>query len=176
MPKLKRHSSGQKRHHRRAAIQRRRESGVSSAVLGSFHQGNEVFGNTGGSQCSCMALMAVLNAHVLSPSLWNSQVMDNVLKAGDKLYSEIRGHHDFLTVNELPRNVRHNGNTFELQYHESYCGIFGRHTTELPVYALDDAINAAQGVSRWNFVLMGTMSHSYIPCEITTDTKIASVS
>ena len=53
---------------------------------GSFHQGNEKFGQTAGKQCTCNALFSIAFSNIKNQGNWDYIDVNYVLEHGDKLY------------------------------------------------------------------------------------------
>ena len=62
---------------------------ILKAVQGSFHQGNEKFGETAGMQCTCCSLFSIAFTLVKNPSCWDSKDLDFVVEKGDKTYKSL---------------------------------------------------------------------------------------
>ena len=73
-----------------------------SSVIATFHQGNEKFGETRGTQCSCISLFAIVFSAFKNVAYFNSNDLEYILEQGDALYKTI-GSHDFLSCPDLPR-------------------------------------------------------------------------
>ena len=52
---------------------------------GSFHQGNEKFGQTAGKQCMCNALFSIAFSNIKNQGNWDCIDVNYVLEHGDKL-------------------------------------------------------------------------------------------
>ena len=81
---------------------------ISKIVLGSFNQGNELFGETAGTQCACNVLYAIFWSYFRSVSIWKKPDLDKILIEGDKVYKSLNTH-SYLNVDELPRFIETNG-------------------------------------------------------------------
>ena len=76
-------------------------------VKGSFHQGNtSIFSaNSVGKQCVPNCAIAALYTSIVPLYKWTSDILDNILKCGDKLYNDINSGHDFLQVHEIGKQI-----------------------------------------------------------------------
>ena len=77
---------------------------ILKVVLGTFHQSDTKFGNTAGTQCSCISLYAICFSVIKNISIWKSYDLDYILVNGDSLYKllAIRG---LLSAGDLPQYV-----------------------------------------------------------------------
>ena len=71
---------------------------------GSFHQGNEQFGQTAGKQCTCNALFSIVFSNIKNQGNWDFIDINYVLEHGDKLYKESNTDL-YLMFNDLPREI-----------------------------------------------------------------------
>lgn len=137
-------------------------SNVVNVVQGSFHQaGEQLSPENWGSQCTCMALQALLTLHVKSPALWTTADMNTILREGDQLYSMYRGDRQFMFINELPTTVEYSDHTYTMNYNGAVFGTLGTSITDDLSYTLRDAIVSAQRVSPFNFFVTGNNNDSY---------------
>ena len=76
---------------------------IEHVVKGSFHQGDtSVFSpNSVGHQCVPNCVIAALCNSVVPMSRWSSDLLDNMLQHGDKLYSSIKKTTNLLQVNDI---------------------------------------------------------------------------
>jgi hypothetical protein len=58
---------------------------ILKSVLGSFHQGNDQFGETAGRQCVCNALFSIYWSNVVSVPYWNKIDLNQILIQGDSI-------------------------------------------------------------------------------------------
>ena len=83
---------------------------IRCTAKGTFHQSSSRFKTfSRGSQCVPNAAVALIRASYSSPRNWTSEDIDEVLTAGDLLYTEIRHQqniqHNYLLVTELPSTI-----------------------------------------------------------------------
>ena len=76
---------------------------ATKVTQGSFHQGNEKFGDTAGKQCACCSLFSVAFTLIKSPGHWDCKDLDFILENGDCIYKELNTN-IFLMFDELPRH------------------------------------------------------------------------
>ena len=76
-------------------------------VKRSFHQGNtSIFSaNSVGKQCVPNCAIAALYTSIVPLYKWTSDILDNILKCGDKLYNDINSGNDFLQVHEIGKEI-----------------------------------------------------------------------
>ncbi|XP_026162193.1 uncharacterized protein LOC113130095 [Mastacembelus armatus] len=100
---------------------------VPSSVRGSFHQGARFF-RYRGVQCMAIALVALAKHTVSSVFCWKQNDLDKVLLLGDELYTglrkhgKIRGGHKYLSVTNLPKGQKINGQQFDFEYGNCVSG------------------------------------------------------
>ena len=83
---------------------------VSKVVLGSFNQANiDLFGETAGTQCSCNALYACFWTYMRPICEWETTDLDFVLVNGDKIYKSLNARERYLSFEDLPRSIQHDG-------------------------------------------------------------------
>lgn len=87
-----------------------------SIMAGNFHQGNiTVFhSDTAGKQCVANCLVSLTQAKTKAMSSWNQSDLDNILLTGDCIYRELRRTHDFLLLDDIPKEVMVNGKNWEV--------------------------------------------------------------
>ena len=93
-------------------------------VKGSFHQGNtSIFSsNSVGKQCVPNCATATLYTSIIPLYRWTSDILDNILKCGDKLYNDIHSGNDFLQVHEICKEIRIHNNLYAFQIRHEYFG------------------------------------------------------
>ena len=93
-------------------------------VKGSFHQGNtSIFSsNSVGKQCVPNCATAALYTSIIPLYRWTSDILDNILKCGDKLYNDIHSGNDFLQVHEICKEIRIHHNLYAFQIRHEYFG------------------------------------------------------
>ena len=93
-------------------------------VKGSFHQGNtSIFSsNSVGKQCVPNCATAALYTSIILLYRWTSDILDNILKCGDKLYNDIHSGNDFLQVHEICKEIRIRHNLYAFQIRHEYFG------------------------------------------------------
>ena len=62
---------------------------VDKVVLGTFHQGDQRFGETVGVQCACNSLYALWWSEIRQVSIWKPGDFDHILFEGDILYKSL---------------------------------------------------------------------------------------
>ena len=62
---------------------------VDKVVLGTFHQGDQRFGETVGVQCACNSLYALCWSEIRQVSIWKPGDFDHILFEGDILYKSL---------------------------------------------------------------------------------------
>ena len=58
---------------------------IEKAVHGSYHRGDQPFGNTEGVQCACNSLYALCWSQIKIVNSWNTTDLDHILTERDKL-------------------------------------------------------------------------------------------
>ena len=103
---------------------------VTSLVKGCFHQGNtSLFSlNSAGKQCVPNCAIAALYTSIIPLYRWTSNILDNILISGDKLYNSIDSNHDFLQVNELGEEIVLHNNKYTFQIADEYFGQIDKHS------------------------------------------------
>ena len=93
-------------------------------VKGSFHQGNTSISssNSVGKQCVLNCATAALYTSIIPLYRWTSDILDNILKCGDKLYNDIHSGNDFLQVHEICKEIRIHNNLYAFQIRHEYFG------------------------------------------------------
>ena len=93
-------------------------------VKGSFHQVNtSIFSsNSVGKQCVPNCATAALYTSIIPLYRWTSDILDNILKCGDKLYNDIHSGNDFLQVHEICKEIRIHHNLYAFQIRHEYFG------------------------------------------------------
>ena len=105
---------------------------------GSFHQGNEQFGQTAGKQCTCNALFSIVFSNIKNQGNWDFIDINYVLEHGDKLYKESNTDL-YLMFNDLPREIELMGLQFYIQYLDHKVGVLN--CNSLPGTILDRDLN-----------------------------------
>ena len=62
---------------------------IQRVIRDSFHQGDQRFGQTSGTQCMCIALYSVGYSIIKKVCYWSTWDMDNILTAGNSLHSSL---------------------------------------------------------------------------------------
>ena len=88
---------------------------IDKCVQGSYHQGDQRFGETAGTQCACNSLFALLWSKVKQVYTWNRTDLDKILVEGDLLYKSLNTL-DLLSVDDLPRTVQVSGNEIAVEF------------------------------------------------------------
>ncbi len=61
----------------------------SKVTQGTFHQGNAMFSETAGRQCSCCYLVAICFSLIKGPAQWDKIDLDIIIKKWDEVYKSI---------------------------------------------------------------------------------------
>jgi len=85
---------------------------------GSFHQGDERFGESAGKQCTCCSLYSIAFSRVKNPGNWDIFDLDYVLEQGDKIYKGLNKD-NYLMFSELPREIHIFETTMNLEFLET---------------------------------------------------------
>ena len=93
-------------------------------VKGSFHQGDtSVFSRKSvGKQCVPNCASAALYTSIIPLYRWTSDILDKILKCGDKLYNDIYAGNDFLQLHEIGEEIRMYNNLYAFQIRHEYFG------------------------------------------------------
>ena len=75
---------------------------IKELIRGLFHQGNQRFGQTAGTQYMSNSLYSVGYAIIKKVRYWRTWDMDYILTAGSSLYSSLGFRSQLLSVDELP--------------------------------------------------------------------------
>ena len=78
---------------------------IQRVIRGSFHQRDQKFGQTAGTQCMCNALYSVGYSIMKKVCYWSSWDMDYILTAGNSIYSSLGFRLQLLSVDELPDSI-----------------------------------------------------------------------
>ncbi|CAC5359000.1 unnamed protein product [Mytilus coruscus] len=98
-------------------------------VQGSFHQGDERFGNNSGKQCVANCLLALANSKLKKLKDWNQMYLDKVLNGGNKIYSRIHGDNIHLLVSDLPGMIEMSGKLLKISRKESITAVINNYGT-----------------------------------------------
>ena len=74
---------------------------IVNGVKGTFHQGDNIFGNTAGRQCACNALFSIFWSNICPISRWEKPDLDKILTEGDRLYKSLNTN-NYLSAHDLP--------------------------------------------------------------------------
>ena len=74
---------------------------IIKSVQGDFHQADNKFGDTGGSQCGINSLVAICFSTIKKISSWNNLHLNFVLENGDSIYKN-EGYVGYITFQEMP--------------------------------------------------------------------------
>ena len=93
-------------------------------VKGSFHQGDtSIFSrNSVGKQCVPNCAIAALYTSIIPLYRWTSDILDKILKCGDKLYNDIYAGNDFLQVHDIGEEICMFNNLYAFQIRHEYFG------------------------------------------------------
>ena len=78
---------------------------IQRVIRGSFHQGDQIFGQTAGTQCMCNALHSFGYSIIENVCYWSTWDMDYILTAGNSLYSSLGFRSQLLSIDELPDSI-----------------------------------------------------------------------
>ena len=101
---------------------------------GSFHQGNEKFGQTAGKQCTFF----IAFSNIKNQGNWDCIDVNYVLEHGDKLYKGLNTDL-YLMLTNLPCEIEIMGMQFTIQYLDHKVGVFN--CNSLPGTILDRNMN-----------------------------------
>ena len=104
---------------------------IKKAVLGSFHEGNQMFGETAGIQCTSNAFLAICFSAVKNVSVWKPFDLDYILYHGDNLMKSLEAFQP-LAVDELPLSVNIEGCCIKVRKLMLYNDVF--HDIDLFLY------------------------------------------
>ncbi|XP_013402374.1 uncharacterized protein LOC106168004 isoform X2 [Lingula anatina] len=164
MPRKGKQSTTQMLAKKRESMRTLRQSRytIMSVVQGRIHQGSDIFLDaTAGSQCTCMALMALVYNEVKNVREWNADDIETILYAGDVVYRRNRGSQTFLLIKELPSRIEYNDTTYTINTQESLNGSLNLLETQVPFYTLEEAIDIAYTQTGIFFFLMGSEHLSF---------------
>ena len=77
---------------------------IVKTIQASFHQVDDKFGETKGTQCSCISLFGICFSRFTLAHRWNNQDLEHVIEQGDQLYKSLNCF-SFLSGAELPKQV-----------------------------------------------------------------------
>ncbi|XP_035985724.1 uncharacterized protein LOC118559104 [Fundulus heteroclitus] len=97
---------------------------------GSFHQGHDYFGSNKSKQCATNSTTAIMTNAIHNARTWSTSDIDGLLINGDKMYTFMKQHDmisdvngsGYVFVRELPTKYTLDGNTFTLQYLDTFTG------------------------------------------------------
>ena len=98
---------------------------IQKAVLGSFHQGHEKFGDTAGIQCACNALFAICFSVIKKVTIWKIWDLDYILEQGDALFKKVNISRA-LSIDELPQQVLIGNVIVDIEMLGNFYGILGQ--------------------------------------------------
>ena len=78
---------------------------IQRVIRRSFHQGDQRFEQTAGTQCMCNALYSVGYSIIKKVHYWSTWDMGYMLTAGNSLYSSLGFTSQLLSVDELPDSI-----------------------------------------------------------------------
>ena len=78
---------------------------VCKVVQGTFHQGDQKFGDAAGTQCMRNSLFAICFSTIKNPRYWKPDDLNHILDFGSVLYSGLGHSGVLLTVNNLPNTL-----------------------------------------------------------------------
>ena len=87
-----------------------------NAIHGSYHQGDQRFGNTAGVQCACNFLYALCWSQIKNVISRNTPDLDYITER-DKLYKTLNTF-DMLSVDDLPRCVKMYDQNVQIEFLE----------------------------------------------------------
>ena len=83
---------------------------IEKAIHGSYHQGDQRFGNTVGFQFACASLYSLCNSQIRKVNWRNILNLDHILSKGDKLYKTLN------TLDMLQLTIYHVLSKFKLNF------------------------------------------------------------
>ena len=98
---------------------------MEKVVAGSFHQGNEKFGNLVDRQCCATSLYGLTFSTIKDVKHWTRDTLDSVVEHGTSLYDEI-GKYEFLAVEDLPSVVEIFDEPINVEFKFNSHGILSR--------------------------------------------------
>ena len=90
---------------------------IEKVIYGSYHKGDQRFGNTAGVQCACNSLYALCWSQIKKVNSWNTSDLDHILTKGDKFYKTLNTF-DMLSVEDLPRFVKMYDQNVQIEFLE----------------------------------------------------------
>ena len=123
-------------------------------IFADFSQGNtKQFRQNAGKQCLAMSLTAIIYSHIINVSTWDSSLLNDILCAGNNLYSFISNsvNKTYLLLPDVPEMVSVFDNIYYLQYGDALAGDLLMATTTLPYYSLENAFNNLFGETQLNY-------------------------
>jgi hypothetical protein len=113
-------------------------------ICADFSQGNtKKFRQNAGKQCLAMSLTAIIYNHITNANEWDSTVLNDILCAGNNLYSFISNSvkKSYLLLTDVPEMVSVFDGIYCMQYGEPFAGDLFMANTALPYYSIDNALN-----------------------------------
>ena len=147
-------------------------------LYGTFHQGDELqfFNYSRGRQCVTNSVSAIALSKICPIKEWTAEYLDQILKAGDVLYQQVRPR-EFFDQHPLDNEL------LELQDLPVECDIFNRHFEIHNNGSIDCCINVAEikkclcqmSQHPWDheaIIIMGDQYGAYASCLIQYSEKI----
>jgi len=72
---------------------------IIKAIQGTFHQGDNKFGESVGKQCTCCSLFSIVFTVLKHPGNWNSHDLDFIVEKGDEIYKSLN-QNDYLLLTD----------------------------------------------------------------------------
>ncbi|XP_069122503.1 uncharacterized protein [Argopecten irradians] len=120
------------------------------SVQGNFHQGHPRFLDNAGKQCVMNSLAALVYSKEKPISTWMSPDLDLILFQGDEVYGFLQEsstmHHEYVSINEIPRELECYGKNYQFEFQEPLEGTLGHTGQDLDVLlfvTLNEALHAA---------------------------------
>ena len=101
-------------------------------VAGSFHQGNQKFGNLVGRQCCAISLYGLALSTIKDVKRWTRDTLDSVMEHGTALYDKI-GKYEFLAVEDLPSVVEIFDEPINVKFKFNSHGILSRENRNMDI-------------------------------------------
>ena len=94
------------------------------AVLGSFHQGHEKFGETRGIQCMMNSLISICYSLIKKLSCWKFWDLDAILNFGNESFQKL-GLLRSIELSELPTTITLLDRDIGISFLQRYYGLLG---------------------------------------------------
>ena len=126
-------------------------------ISADFSQGNiRKFRENAGKQCVEMCFSAVLHSHLKNINEWDSTYLNDILYAGNVLYSHVRNsvNKSFLLLCDIPNTISLYNTVFFVQYGNPFAGNLFMTSNNFPYCSLEHALNNLFSCSRYEYCLL----------------------